>query len=145
MAINIKEKVENVQISFGRCATSPDFMKDFYDDFLASSPLVQETFKNTDMQVQRDLLKNGLTYLIMYANGSVMAKNKMEKLGKSHDKNHMNINPQLYKYWVNSLLRTIKIHDYKMTRELFDEWKEVILIGVEKMKSMHGAHEHVSI
>ena len=142
MVVSIKEKVKNVQISFGRCTVNPDFMKDFYDEFLASHPSVQDYFKNTDMQAQRALLKNGLTYLIMFANGSAMAKGKMERLGESHDKNHMNINPQLYKYWVNSLLKVIKIHDKKMTKELFDAWKEVILIGVEKMKSMHSAHAH---
>jgi len=140
MEVSIKEKVKSVQMSFGRCTMNPDFMKEFYDEFLASHPSVKDYFKNTDMQVQRALLKNGLTYLIMFANGSALAKGKMERLGESHDKNHMNINPQLYKYWVNSLLKVIKMQDSKMTKELFDAWKEVILLGVKKMISMHNAH-----
>lgn len=133
----IQEKVQNVQMSFGRCSINPSFMKDFYSAFFVSHPSIKEYFKNTDMSKQTELLKNGLTYLIMYAGGSGVAISKINKLGETHSKAGMNIPPNIYVYWVNSLLKTIKIHDQKMNNDLFNDWKEVVLIGIEKIKSLH--------
>ena len=133
----LQEKVLNVQTSFGRCSINPSFLEDFYSVFIKSHPSLKEIFKNTDMAAQRSLLKNGLTYMIMYAGGSGIAKNKIEKLGESHSRAGMNIPPDLYIYWINSLLKVIKIHDKNMTKELFEDWKIVIVHGVDKMKSMY--------
>ena len=60
---------DQVMQSYGRCCASADFFDDFYTRFLASSPLIREKFVNTNMQAQKQLLRQGIMNLVMVARG----------------------------------------------------------------------------
>ena len=50
----------------------PDFFEAFYRRFLMASPEVRALFRNTDMAVQRSMLKKSFFSLVaFYASGSV--------------------------------------------------------------------------
>jgi hypothetical protein len=73
-----------VQRSYGACCLSPQFFNDFYDAFLASSGVIAGKFANTDMAKQKRLLRDGISFMIMYNNGSAVGKMKVNQLGESH-------------------------------------------------------------
>lgn len=131
--------VNNINLSFGRCLTSTidgkAFLDTFYDNFLSSSSLVKARFANTDFTKQKFLLKQGLTMIIMFASNSPIAKSAIERLTLTHDHNHLNIDPSMYTYWVNSLMQSVKLHDKKYTPELEKEWRDVVALGINHMKS----------
>ncbi|MCV9388024.1 hypothetical protein [Reichenbachiella ulvae] len=132
------QDINQVRLSYGRCVASPTFFDDFYQFFQSSSPAVKDRFKNTDMVKQKDLLRHGLSHLIMFAGGSKSAEMKVEQLSTSHDKDHMNIPGWMYRNWLDALLRTVKLHDKKMTQELDAQWKSVLQLGIDKMIAAHS-------
>ncbi len=124
-----------VRLSYGRCVLSPNFFQDFYDTFQAKSPEIRKRFENTDMKSQMALLRNGLTHLIMYAEGSSASKMKVERLATSHDAQHMNIPSWMYDHWVSALMVTIQNHDPEINGVLIKQWHDALIMGINYMIS----------
>jgi methyl-accepting chemotaxis protein/hemoglobin-like flavoprotein len=117
--------------SFGRCSLNPKFLDRFYDMFLQSHPAIAPMFQHTDFARQKALLKQGLTMMMMFADGSATATASLNKIAASHSPaGHLNISHQLYPYWINSLLAAVKECDPKHTPDLEAEWREVLESGV---------------
>lgn len=133
----LQKKINNVQTSLGRCLMKSSFLDDFYSVFIESDPLIKEHFKNTDISNQKVALKHGLTYMMMFLQGSIQAKNKISELGKIHSRTGLNIKAKLYNNWINSLLKTVRVHDNNIDNQLFEDWKYVISQGVKKMKAVY--------
>lgn len=135
------DKIPLVQQSLGRCLLNKkpgkDFLDDFYETFLACDPRIKPLFAKTDMQKQKDLLRQGLITLIMYANGSAMAKTSVEQLAVKHDRQHVKIDPALYPLWVKSLMECIKRYDPKCDLELQKLWTSVLDVGISVMKQAY--------
>jgi len=125
--------VEYVMQSFGRCCAKPTFFDDFYENFFASSPLIRAKFINTDMQAQKDLLRKGILNLLLYARG--MSDVKLQQLAKSHSKANLDIHPELYTFWLNSLLKTVAKHDDQHTPEADFYWRDVLNKGIAIIKN----------
>ncbi len=123
----MEQKYFNVQRSFGRSLiNNPKLINRFYDIFISSHPAIRPLFKNTDFAHQTEVLKQGLNIAIMYAQGHPVAENTLKVLRKSHGKDGMNIDRSLYKYWIDSLIRTVTESDHKFTPDIEREWREVL-------------------
>lgn len=123
-----------VQRSYGACCLSPKFFDDFYDAFLASSRDIAGKFVNTDMTRQKQLLRDGISFMIMFYNGAAVGQMKVERLSESHSQGRMDIKPQWYDLWVNALVKTVSKHDPQFSPELDRSWRAVLSKGVETMK-----------
>ncbi len=119
---------DQVMQSYGRCCHSNEFFDTFYRIFLASSPEVRAKFANTNMQAQKLLLRQGIMNVVLYARG--MPDTKLRALGCSHSRKGMNIRPELYKLWTESLLKTVRHHDKEASTDTLQAWAEVIQKGV---------------
>ncbi|PAU61783.1 globin [Pseudomonas indica] len=126
---------DRVMQSYGRCCASPAFFDTFYEIFLASSPQVREKFANTDMSQQKLLLRQGILNLVLYARG--MPDSKLRALGESHSRERMDIRPELYDLWLDSLLGAIGRHDPECDAETRDAWREVLVKGINLIKSFY--------
>lgn len=127
-----------VDKSFGRCRMTGTFIDDFYTEFLGSSPVVAEKFKNTDMEQQKRLLDQGIRHLILfYHEPSAITAAKMTGLGESHAKSALDIGADLYELWLAALLKTVADNDPKFDAELEAAWREVANHGIAVMLSMH--------
>jgi len=122
-----------VMQSYGRCCASADFFDDFYASFLASSPAVREKFVKTDMTAQKQLLRAGILNLVLFARG--MPDTKLQALGKSHSRGHLDIRPELYDLWIAALLKTIGQHDRQLEKEDLQAWRIVLNKGIDVIKS----------
>ena len=122
-----------VMQSYGRCCASASFFDDFYASFLASSPAVREKFVRTDMAAQQQLLRAGILNLVLFARG--MPDSKLQALGKSHSRSHLDIRPELYDLWVAALLKTIGQHDPQLEKQDVQAWRAVLNKGIDVIKS----------
>ncbi|MBI1345918.1 globin [bacterium] len=132
--------MQNYQIvnrQYGSCSLKPEFFDDFYADFTSQSPEIRAFFAKTDMPAQKQALRSGLAFLIMYAAGKQLAVSKLEHLGKTHSRGGYNIRPELYPLWIGALIRTVKKHtpDFDATSE--KAWKSVLQKGVDLITSWY--------
>ncbi|TAN48931.1 MAG: globin [Methylococcaceae bacterium] len=128
-----------VEKSYGICRMTGSFSSDFYDLFLASSPLVREKFADTDMQTQQRMLDQGIRHLIRYFHApSQVTLDKMQELGRSHSKSRLNIEPALYAIWLDVLLKTVAKHDPDFDDELENAWRKVAEYGITAMLAMYN-------
>lgn len=128
---------ELVKASYGRCCLAPGFFDSFYATFVASSPVVRDKFRKTDMARQKGLLREGITFMILFAGGSAMAAGKIKALGESHAKTRLDIAPALYPLWIDSLLIAVAKHDPQHTKEMDDAWRRTMAKGIGVMQSMY--------
>ena len=129
------EAVTNVNLSYGRCSMSPGFFDTFYDIFLKSSPIIAPMFANTDFSKQKSLLKGGITFVLMYAKDPAAAfpKGKLEAIGDIHNRARVNVAPNMYPFWIDSLMQAVKQHDKDYTPELEKQWRAVIKPAIDLM------------
>lgn len=130
-----------VNDSYGTCCLSPGFFDDFYTNFLSSSPEIAPKFARTNMSRQKQLLREGISFMIMYYGGAAMAETKVRGLGLSHSQARLDIEPRLYALWVDSLMKTVAAHDPQFNRERELAWRRVLERGISLMQSMYATGE----
>jgi hypothetical protein len=129
--VSVAEKtIELVKESMQRCLSNRTFMDKFYDEFMMS-PEVQEKFKNTNMAMQKIVLKSSLHLMLAVARG--YRGEAMDKLALSHDRNHRAIPPNLYQFWLNAMVSAVKATDVHCTLEVENAWREVMQVGANYM------------
>ena len=126
-----------VQQSYAACCLSPKFFDDFYDAFLASSSEIAAKFVNTNMAKQKQLLRDGISFMIMFSKGSAAGQAKVKRLGETHAQDRMDIKPQWYDLWVNALLKAVAKHDPKFTPALDRAWRTVLSKGIDSMRRQY--------
>lgn len=126
--------IDAVRSSFGRAMTKRTFMPRFYEIFTHSHPAIPQLFKNTNMEKQFDLLGQSLNMAILFSQNNPIAKNAIERIRKSHDREHLNINPELYPFWVDSLIAALRESDPQFTPTLEQQWRDVIQIAIDQIK-----------
>lgn len=125
----ISQEVKN---SFGRCVRNPRFFDRFYEIFLQSDPAIAPMFTNTDMAKQKQLLRQGVSMLLMLEDNSTSARMAVDKIAKTHGpKGQINVPHRLYPFWINSLVATIKESDPQFTPALEREWRTALQRGVD--------------
>ena len=130
-----QEQIENVQSSFGRALWDLDFLDNFYDVFLNSNPEIGKKFINTDFIKQKELLRHGLMSVLMFAEGQQSAIACLSRIRESHGHSKMNISPDLYPYWIDSLIKTVARCDNKFDDGLEADWRAVVAPAVDYIKS----------
>ena len=118
-------KYDDLQQSYGRCLRGKNFIERFYEIFLESHPSIRPMFEKTDFQTQRMALRHGISAAISYASGSSLTKRTMDQMADVHSrKGHAPVSPDLYPYWIDSLVQAIKENDPQATPELLARWRQ---------------------
>jgi len=115
-----------VQESFGRALFQGDVIGRFYEILLASHPDIPPMFHKTNFSKQRELLTQGINLMVLYAKGKAIGKSGLNRIRYTHNKSHYNIHPNLYKYWKESLIKTLLEFDEKINPEILISWNKVI-------------------
>jgi hemoglobin-like flavoprotein len=135
--------VETFRESVKRCLARTEFMKDFYDFFLASSDEVREKFRNTDLEKQRQMVADSL-YLMAVAGQSPgregsIAWAEMSRLAQRHAQSNRDIRPALYDLWLDCLLRAVRQHDPEYSPAVEAAWRDTLRPGIEFMQQRYGS------
>src|SRR5690606_39010510 len=131
------ETFDDLQQSYGRCLREKNFIERFYEIFLASHPDIAPMFEKTDFNTQRFALRRGISVAIEHANGSRLAERTMNQMADTHSrKGSVPVPPSLYRYWVDSLVRTVDEVDPQSSDALLERWRT----GMNKVVSTFQAH-----
>jgi len=128
-----RELVDLYNESLDRCQSNPLFMNMFYEDFLQSSPRVAEKFQNVDFNRQHRVLRATLYMVALVASGDEFAENYLAKIAEGHDRRHLNIEPDLYDLWRDTLIRTVAAVDPQYNARVESAWRAVLQRGVDYM------------
>ncbi len=126
-----------VKLSFGRCEANGNFAEYFYNNFFASSPKIEPLFKNTDFNKQRILLRATVFLLVNSDVDNPKAKETLERIGHSHSRSKLNIAPELYELWLDSICKTVKDMDADWTSELEQSWRSQLRPGIDIITSYY--------
>jgi hemoglobin-like flavoprotein len=89
-------------------------------------------FAKTDFQKQRMALRRGISAAITHASGSSLSKSTTEQMAHVHSrKGHAPVRPDLYPYWVDSLVRAVKETDPEVTPELIARWRQGMKVVID--------------
>ena len=123
--------------SHERCQANPKFLSLFYQKFIISNSEIREKFSNTDMENQKMMLHASL-YMIMLATQSNDAASKyLDIVANQHSKSALDIRPELYEIWLETLLETVSIIDPKHNIEVETAWTKVMTYGIDYMNSKY--------
>ena len=128
---------EAIRQSFDRCEGAGDFAEHFYGVFLGASSEIAPLFKDTDFAAQRKLLRATVYMLITRDVEEARSREALERIGKSHSREELNIRPDLYEVWLDSLCTTVEEMDPEWSDELGLEWRERMRPGIQLITSVY--------
>jgi len=129
--------IDIVRQSYGRCALAEGFFDDFYDTFMNSSPQISPYFASTNMTKQKQLLREGISFMILFAEQHRSGVMAIDHIGALHDKDHVNVSPDLYRLWTSSLVKTIAKHDRRFDADTERAWDDVLSRGIRRFVELY--------
>jgi hemoglobin-like flavoprotein len=133
------DPVEQFRASLKRCLAAPDFLLDFYGNFMGSSDEIREKFRNTDMKRQTQVLADSLWSMAVVAQGRPGSPSwgDLPRLAELHGRRHLDIRPELYDRWLDCLVDTARRHDPLFSAELEAAWRTTLAVGIEFLRSRY--------
>lgn len=132
-----ENRFSDVEKSYDRVKDHPDFFDFFYHSLFSSNRAIFEMFKQTNMESQKKALRDSIQYMLMLNAGSKIANRKFDQLAITHDRDHRNVNPILYKHWIDSLLKALAAYDPQFNLTLDMKWREAVSAGIHRIKSKY--------
>lgn len=131
----VEDSIREVNKSYGRAmVNNRTLIERFYELLMAASPELPPIFANTDMDKQNYLLEQGLNMAILYPQENAIAKHALKRLRKLHNRDNLNIAPELYQYWIDSLVAAIEEADPEFDSRTAVHWRTVLAPAVEFIK-----------
>lgn len=133
------DAVEVFRASLKRCLEKPDFLLDFYGTFMASSDEIRDKFRNTDFKKQTEVLADSLWAMAVAAQGEPgsPALRDLPRLAERHSRRDLDVRPELYDDWLDSLVATARRHDPMFSPEIADAWRATLAVGIEILRSQY--------
>ena len=128
------EQANELTASYYRCRHDERFLDTFYDLFLSKSPVVAEKFAKTDFRFQKLMLRQSLLEMLCFDRGISGTCEEIQRLGRRHKE--LDITPDMYSMWLDSLCEAIKKHDPNYTPELEQLWREAMHKSIKEMVSV---------
>lgn len=110
-----------------------DFFEAFYARFTGSSAEVAEHFSATDMSRQHTMLKKALYHLLTFY-ASSDADFYLASVAVSHSRAHLDICPELYDLWLETLIDAVRSFDPLFDADIELAWRLVMAPGIVFMK-----------
>ena len=124
---SVSDPYNDLQQSYGRCLRDKRFIERFYETFMASHPDIPDLFARTDMQRQYFALRHGISIAILHAGGSSIVQRTTERMADVHARaGHSPVAPELYPYWIDSLVKVIAETDPEASPTLLTRWREAM-------------------
>lgn len=92
-----------------------------------------EKFADTDFVRQHQALKLSLRMMALASVGGDAADLYLEYIAKRHDRQHLNIEPELYGLWLEALIDTVRECDPEFDSEVERAWRTVMRYGIDYM------------
>ena len=123
--------------SYDRCCKAPGFLATFYRNFLAACPEAVPRFAGTSFDQQTRLLQHAIGILLIFPNQPNKEPTLLSRLAERHSRRDLDIDPALYRPFIDALIDTVKQFDRECTPAIEASWRATVAPGVEYMKSKH--------
>ncbi len=127
------EVIDIFRDSYERCTAVASFMDRFYERFMYSSDEVAQKFQNTEFRKQKAIVLHSLQMLSLSFHGDAQAEEYLHSLAQRHARGALDIRPDLYELWLDSLLSTVEETDPEFSNEIENAWETVMKHGIEIM------------
>lgn len=133
------EYVQAFRTSLKRCLETPDFLRTFYELFMGYSEEIREKFRSTDFTRQTRVLADSLYAMAVVAQGESESPTwaEMERLGRLHSREHLDIRPELYEVWLDCLVKAARQYDSAFTPEIEEAWRQTLREGIQHLRAMY--------
>ncbi len=132
-----KEILETFNESLQRCQANPHFLNLFYRKFVISNAEIREKFSNTNMKHQKMMLHASLYMIMLAIHDNDAASAYLDRVAKRHSKLVLDIRPELYEFWLKTLIETVSEIDPKFSDRVETTWQKVMTYGIEYMISKY--------
>lgn len=112
--------------SLDRCMENEDFMPAFYDRFLSTSEEIRDKFRHTNFEQQNKMLLRSLRLAAGATAGDSEALKELRERARTHDRNHLNIEPQLYEIWLKAVIETVQEFDTEWDETVETTWRTIL-------------------
>lgn len=119
--------------SLQRCVAHPMFTDRFYEIFIGASEQVREKFRRTNLTTQAKMVKASLYMLLFATQGMPEGDAHLERIAKLHGRENLDIGPELYGLWLDSLIQAVSEHDDQYDPEIERVWRALMNAGIEMM------------
>ena len=137
------EILETFNGSLERCQADPHFLSLFYQKFVISNSEVREKFSNTNMEHQKMMLHASLYMIMLATQDNEAATVYLDRVAKRHSKTELNIRPELYDIWLETLINTVAEVDPMFTNQIETAWRNVMTYGIEYMLSQYNDESEI--
>ena len=131
------DKHPTVKRIYDRCMADDRFFDIFYDRFVASSPAVADRFRHTDDRRQKKAVRASL-YLIMSCAARTEPDYAMlEPLAQRHSRRQLDIGPELYRLWLDSLIESVRTCDPRFDPTIERVWRDAMQHAIDFLVSRY--------
>ena len=123
--------------SLNRCKTDESFIPSFYERFMDCSEEIRDKFKLTDFNSQNEMLLRSLELSADATLGVPEALEEIHERGRTHDREHLDIRPELYELWLESLIATAKRTDREWNHHIESAWRSILGHVIKLMTRMY--------
>ena len=109
----------------------------FYDKLFARNSAIKTKFASTNFEKQRELLWQGVWSLLLFASGDSAGEIAIDWLGIRHSRKDLNIAPELYQDWADSIIDIVADSDPECSERVLEAWRRSIQPGIEFMRSKY--------
>lgn len=112
--------------SLARCQNADDFLGQFYERFMASSEEIATRFQFTDFETQKHSLQRSLELSWGVTEGVPESLVELHERALTHDRDHLNISPELYELWLDNIIVTASECDPQWNDAIEEAWREIL-------------------
>lgn len=124
---------EQFMKSLDRCTSNDQFVPAFYERFMASSGDVRHKFRFTSFEKQNKMLIRSLKLSAGATDGEPEALMELKERAVTHDHNHLDIKPELYDLWLDSLVVTAQEFDIEWSDPIERAWRAILGFVIHRM------------
>lgn len=132
-----EHEMETFHGSLERCLGNDGFVSRFYTILKARSPEAAAKFAGTDMTVQKRKLSASLYMTMLMDERSPEGRVHFERIAQLHGRDALDIKPELYDVWVESLIEAAREFDPHFDQNTERAWRSLLAPVVEFMKARY--------
>lgn len=119
--------------SLERCTESEEFVPAFYRRFMSTSEEVRRKFQTTDFEQQNKMLVRSLRLVAAATAGDHEGMRELRQRAETHDREHLDIRPELYDLWLASVIATAREYDRLWSDAVESAWRRTLQYAIDYM------------
>ncbi|MBX3052026.1 MAG: globin [Caldilineaceae bacterium] len=112
--------------SVDRCVATEAFISTFYERFLGASDEIKNKFRFTNFRIQSEMLRRSLVLCAGVTTGNPESMSEVKQRAVTHDRSHLNIKPQLYEIWLETIIDTARDYDDQWDETTEAAWQRIL-------------------